>query len=249
MISKLRGTIRLVFFATGTLFYITRYLLKAAIIGNNLPRALRLLGQWTRILTNGLGLEIEVVGDIPQQAGLLVCNHRSYTDPFLLFDSIPAVPVGKAAIAKWPIIGIAGKLVGAVFIDRTSPESRKASREAIANRLQKDFFVINYAEGTTHTNPQTIDFKPGLFKEAAIAQFPIYPVALDFKLKEDAWVGDDVFIRHFLECFGKKKTYAKVRIGPAFKHTNPETLLTLTKNWIDHALIEIRKEWSINTNE
>ena len=249
MVSKLRGIIRLIFFAIGSLFYMTRYLLKAAIVGHNLTRSLRLLGQWTRILMNGIGLEIEVVGTIPKQAGLLVCNHRSYTDPFLLFGSISAVPVGKAAVAKWPIIGFAGKLAGAVFIDRASPESRKASREAIANRLQKDFFVINYAEGTTHTNPQTIDFKPGLFKEAAIAQFPIYPVALDYKLEEDAWVGDDVFIRHFLECFGKKKTAAKVRIGPAFKHTDPEILLTLTKNWIDHALVEIRAEWSNSTNK
>lgn len=249
MILKFRGAIRLIFFATGSLFYITRYLLKATITGNDLPRALRLLGQWTRILTYGLGLEIEVVGDIPKQAGLLVCNHRSYTDPFLLFGSIPAVPVGKAAVAKWPIIGIAGKLAGAVFIDRTSPESRKASREAIANRLQSGFFVINYAEGTTHTNPQTIDFKPGLFKEAAIAQFPIYPIALDYELEGDAWVGDDVFIRHFLECFGKRKTYAKVRIGPAFKHTNPETLLSLTKNWIDRSLVEIKEEWSNSTNK
>ncbi len=246
MISKLRGIIRLVFFAIGSIFYISRYLLKAAFIGNDLHRSLRLLSQWTRLLTKGLGLHITVAGNIPKQAGLLVCNHRSYIDPFLLFGSISAVPVGKAAVAKWPIIGIAGKLAGAVFIDRTSTESRKASREAIANRLENGFFVINYAEGTTHTNDQTIDFKPGLFKEAAIAQFPIYPVALDYQLEGDAWVGDDVFIRHFLQCFGKKNTYAKVRIGPAFNDTSADILLSNTKNWIDQALLDIKEEWSVD---
>ena len=243
MISKIRGILRLVFFATGSIFYISRYLLKAAFVGNDLARALRLLSEWTNFLAKGLGLKIERIGDLPTQAGLLVCNHRSYTDPFLLFGSIPAVPVGKAAVAKWPIIGLAGKLAGAVYIDRTSPESRKASRKAIADRLEKGFFVINYAEGTSHTNPQTIDFKPGLFKEAAIAQFPIYPVALEYQLTSDAWVGDDVFIRHFLECFGKKYTYARVHIGTALKDTSAATLLHTSKDWIDEALGELREEW------
>lgn len=245
MISKLRGIVRLIFFVIGSVFYINRYLLKATFIGNDLHRALRLLSQWTLLLTKGLGLNIEVEGEVPKQAGLLVCNHRSYIDPFLLFGSIPAVPVGKAEVAKWPIIGKAGKLAGAVYIDRTSPESRMASRDAIASRLQNGFSVINYAEGTTHTNPQTIEFKPGLFKEAVIAQFPIYPVALDYQLEKDAWIGDDVFIRHFLECFGKKKTYAKVRIGPALTNTNTDNLISLTKNWIDQALLEINEDWPV----
>jgi len=243
MISQFRAIIRLIFFAIGSLFYISRYLVKAIFVGNDLNRALRLLSQWTRILAKGLGLRIEVLGAIPKQAGLLVCNHRSYTDPFLLFGSVPSVPVGKAAVAKWPIIGLAGKLAGAVFIDRASSESRKASRKAIANRLQNGFFVINYAEGTTHINPQTTDFKPGLFKEAAIAQFPVYPVALEYSLQSDAWVDDDVFIRHFLSCFGKKYTYARIRIGPTLKNHNAEILLQSTKDWIDQNLWELRKGW------
>lgn len=248
MISKIRGILRLVFFAVGSVFYIARYLTKTVVAGNDLERALRLLSQWTNILTKVLGLQIEVMGAIPKQAGLLVCNHRSYTDPFLLFGSVPAVPVGKAAVANWPIIGLAGKLAGAVYIDRTSPESRKTSRKAIADRLQNGFFVINYAEGTTHINPQTTDFKPGLFKEAAIAQFPIYPVALEYQLDTDAWVGDDVFVRHFLECFGKKKTYARVRFGPAMKNLDAKELLVSSKQWIDEQLLDFRKDWFKKAN-
>ena len=243
MVSKVRAVLRLTFFAIGSLFYIFRYLVKAIFVGNDLERSLRLLSQWTRILTKGLGLKIEVLGEIPQEAGLLVCNHRSYTDPFLLFGNMAAVPVGKAAVANWPIIGLAGKLAGAVFINRTSIESRKAARIEIAERLKNGFFVINYAEGTTHTNSQTIDFKPGLFKEAALAQFPIYPVALDYRLVTDAWVGDDVFIRHFLACFGKRHTYARIRIGPAIANTNASELITQTKDWIDTELLMLRKDW------
>lgn len=243
MSSKVRGITRLIFFAIGTLFYIMRYLGKAIFVGYDLQRALRLLSQWTRILTKGIGLRIEIVGDLPKQAGLLVCNHRSYTDPFLLFGNIPAVPVGKAAIANWPIIGLAAKVVGAVFISRTSTESKKAARIVIADRLKNGFSVINYAEGTTHTNPQTIDFKPGLFKEAAIAPFPVYPIALEYQLTADAWVGDDVFIRHFLECFGKKNTYARVSFGPAILETDTILLMTQTKDWIDTELLRLRKDW------
>lgn len=243
MISKIRGVGRLVYFVIGSVFYICRYLIKGLFIGTDLNRSLRLLSEWTNLLNKGLGLRIEVMGDIPKQAGLLVCNHRSYTDPFLLFGSVPAVPVGKAAVATWPLIGLAGKLAGAVFIDRTSTESRKASRIAIADRLNNDFFVINYAEGTTHINPQTIKFKPGLFKDAAISQFPIYPVALEYQLDADAWIGDDTFIRHFLECFSKKNTYARVRFGPELKGSDASELLNNSQQWIDEQLLEFRRDW------
>jgi len=246
MISKIRASLRLLFFAIGSLFYITRYLIKATILGNDLQRALRLLSQWTRLLAKGLGLKIEVLGTVPTEAGLLVCNHRSYIDPFLLFGSVPAVPVGKAAVAKWPIIGLAGKLAGAVFIDRSSVESRAASRKAIADRLQNNFFVINYAEGTTHTNSQTTDFKPGLFKEAVIGQFLVYPVALEYQLATDAWVGDALFIPHFLACFGKKNTFARIKIGPPLTGSDADSLLHQTKDWIDTALLELRTNWFEN---
>ena len=243
MFLKIRGILRLAFFVIGSLFYIGRYLILVMFTGYDLQRALRLLSQWTNILNKGLGFKIEVIGTIPKQAGLLVCNHRSYTDPFLIFGSVPAVPVGKAAVATWPLIGLAGKLAGAVFIDRTNSESRKASRVAIADRLKKNFFVINYAEGTTHINPQTIKFKPGLFKDAAISQFPIYPVALEYQLDADAWIGDDTFIRHFLECFSKKNTYARVRFGPELKGSDATELLNVSQQWIDEQLLEFRRDW------
>ncbi len=245
MISKIRGVLRLFYFAIGSIFYMIRYLLKVIFVGYDLNRSLRLLSEWTRFLTKGLGLHIEVLGEIPTQAGLLICNHRSYTDPFLLFGSVPAVPVGKASVATWPLIGYAGKLAGAVFIDRSSPESRKASRIAIADRLNSGLFVINYAEGTTHIHPQTTAFKPGLFKDAALADFPIYPVALDYQSVSDAWVGDDVFIRHFLECFGKPNTYARVRFGPALKGTDAQALLENTQDWIDQNLTIMNEGWKL----
>lgn len=239
----LRAVFRLLFFAIGTLFYCFRYLFKAFFAGQDLERALRLLSQWTRSLNRGIGLQVTVKGPLPNKPGLLVCNHRSYTDPFLIFGNLPAVPVGKVAIASWPVIGLASKLVGTVYVERANSTRRNVSRKAITDRLKKGFFVINFAEGTTHTKPHTLAFKPGLFKEAIIGDFPVYPVALDYQQTTDAWVGDDLFLRHFLATFRKRTTQAKISYGPALKAKDVQSLMDDTQKWIDQELTILRKDW------
>ena len=243
MLSVIRASLRLSFFISGTLFYIFRYMFKAFFVGNDLDRALRLRRQWTRIFHPVLGVQIETFGNPPTEAGLLVCNHRSYYDPFLILGKVLALPVGKIEVTKWPVIGLAGKVSGAVFVDRHTKEGRQSAREEILETLQNGYCVINYPEGTTHANHQTIDFKPGLFRDAAKEQFIIYPIVHEYQRDEDAWIGDDTFLRHFFECFGKRKTYVRLSYGPQVKSETPEELLQKSKQWIDKELLRLRKDW------
>ncbi|MFT5766063.1 MAG: 1-acyl-sn-glycerol-3-phosphate acyltransferase, partial [Saprospiraceae bacterium] len=240
MIAYLRAVFRLIFFSAGAMFYVSRYLVKTIFTGPNLDRGIRLRKEYIQIFFPVLGITVKVAGDIPTTGGLLVCNHRSYVDPFLLLKDTPALPVGKAAVAHWPVIGIAARTSGAIFVDRKSPESRKKAREDITNAIAGGYFIINFAEGTTHKNGQTTAFKPGMFRDAAIAGFPIYPVALEYQRTSDFWVGDDTFIRHFLQCFGKRKTFAKVHYGKAIRGNDPEQLMAATKKQLDLSLLEIR---------
>jgi len=214
MRNKIRAFLRLTFFAIGSLIAILRYLIKAAIMGNDLNRALRIRKQWFRIINWSLGITIESFGQLPKETGLLVCNHRSYYDPILVLSQLFALPVGKSEVASWPIIGIGAKISGAIFVERRSPEGRQKARKEILKTIQEGYFVINYPEGTTHTNSQTIDFKPGMFKDAAVEGFPIYPIVHEYQEEKDAWVGDDTFIRHFFECFGKKKHIFELVMDP-----------------------------------
>ena len=243
MINKTRAFIRLFFFAIGSLLYILRYLLKAIFVGFDLDRILRIRMSWFKWINKGLGVEIEVFGNMPKEGGLIVCNHRSYFDPIIVLSQLLALPVGKAEMKSWPIIGLGARLSGVIFVQRKTPEGRSQARQDILKTIERGYAVINYPEGTTHTNAQTIDFKPGMFKDAAKVGFPIYPVALEYQQVNDAWVGDDTFIRHFVECFGKRKTKIRISYGPKLMSSETEKLMSDSKHWIDKELLNLRSNW------
>ena len=241
--NKIRAFFRLLFFAIGSIFYISRYLIKATIVGNDLDRALRLRKQWFGLINKSLGVRVEIFGEMPKESGLLVCNHRSYFDPLVVMQYLLALPVGKAEIETWPIIGYGAKVSGSIFVDRKTKEGRDKARQDILQTLRNGYFVINYPEGTTHIKPQTNDFKPALFKDAAAEGFTVYPVIQEYQRDEDAWIGDDTFIRHFFDCFGKKNTYVKLSYGPALKSDSAIELMEMSKQWIDKELLVLRKNW------
>ena len=241
--SWIRGLIRLLFFAIGSLYYILRCSLHAILVKDSLEGILKLRRLWFAQICWGLGIEVETRGKLPTLSGLLLCNHRSYFDPIVIMAKILAFPVGKASIKTWPIIGWGAKISGTIFVDRKSKVGRKAAREQMNETLQKGYFVINYPEGTTHTEAQTIAFKQGMFQDAAAKGFRIYPIALEYRNKVDAWVGDDTFLRHFMACFGKKKTFIRISYGTAIISDDANDLLLQTKDWINQELQVLRADW------
>lgn len=243
MINKIRAFFRLCFFAIGSIFYILRCLIKSTFTGLELEPILRLRLSWFKKINWSLGVVIETFGTAPKEAGLIVCNHRSYFDPIVVLSQLLALPVGKSELANWPIIGIGARVSGAIFVERKTKEGRQKAREEILETLKKGYFVINYPEGTTHTNAQTIDFKPGMFKDAANQGFYIYPVAIEYQETADAWVGDDTFLRHFFECFGKKHTRIRISYGPRLQSENLDQLMQHSKQWLDHELLRLRANW------
>jgi 1-acyl-sn-glycerol-3-phosphate acyltransferase len=249
MVHNLRATYRLAFFGLGAVFYISRYLIKSIFVGYSLDRGLRLRKEFTNILIPVLGIQIEVFGELPKGGGLLVCNHRSYFDPFIILKDIYAMPVGKAEVKKWPVIGTAAQVSGAIFVDRNNPESRKQARESISEAIKKGYFVINFPEGTTHTNEKTIAFKKGMFEDAAKENLTVYPVALEYQNDGDAFIGEDTFTPHFFKCFGKAHTMIRVAYGPSIESTTPEKILESSKQWIDKELFKLRQNWHNSTQK
>ena len=190
-----------------------------------------------------VGIQTEVHGRLPIGGGLLVCNHRSYIDPVLIMGSIPAIPIAKIQVSKWPVIGFGLKLTGMLFVDRESEEGRRQTKTDMTKTLLNNKAIINYAEGTTHTESQTIEFKKAMFYEAANSKFPIYPVAIEYENTTAAFIGKDTFLSHFIKCFSQKVVKARISYGPKIIGDNAEEILKSTKDWIDHELVNLRKDW------
>ena len=198
-----------------------------------------------RILHRILGSKITVYGKEPVNSGLIVSNHRSYFDPMVILKNILASPVGKKEVASWPLIGNVCKTTGVIFVKRENKASRNQTLNEVSSVLENGFSIYNTPEGTTHIKPTTISFKPGAFNIAAALGVPVMPVAIDYKNLDDAWIGDDTFVPHFLKCFSKWRTEIKVSyLNPIFSD-NVEELISLSKSQIDQELVRFRKDWNL----
>ncbi|NNK80969.1 MAG: hypothetical protein HKO93_05695, partial [Flavobacteriales bacterium] len=76
-----RGTYRALAFFLGGGWMMLRIGFMTLIKGEDLSRALRYKLHFLRWLLPTMGLKIDYYGDPPREAGLLMCNHRSYFDP------------------------------------------------------------------------------------------------------------------------------------------------------------------------
>lgn len=180
-----------------------------------------------------LNIRRHVIGIPPDVRGVIMCNHRSYIDIVLIPSAVPYVIVAKRQVRAWPIIGQAAVSVKTIFVDRDSPESRRRTRDAIHSRLSQGLSVLIFPEGTTHEGPGVLDYKPGMFHTCAAEGFPVIPAAVEFRDRSAAWVGDDTFIRHFIQTFGKWRTEVDLSIGTPFTGNDGDALRRKTQEWAD----------------
>lgn len=240
---KLRALVRgilLIFSLINTVF---RLGVRPLFYGFNLPWALKIRRLWVLRTINLLGIKIEVQGIPPEGTFVFVGNHRSYIDPIVVLRDVKALPVAKAEVASWPLIGYGAKVSGVMYVKRESKRSRADTLDVMKEVLISGYSVLVYPEGTTHTLPHTMEFRQGAFKMASREGLKIVPMAIEYDDMGDAWVGDDTFIPHFIRCFGKKETRVKIAYGKPIEIINPAEGTMQTREWIDHKMLDMRKEF------
>ncbi|RMF30671.1 MAG: 1-acyl-sn-glycerol-3-phosphate acyltransferase [Bacteroidetes bacterium] len=219
------------------LLFLTPVLLRALLFGQDLHFALRVRQRFVWAAVRLLGLRIRLQGKPPEGGPyLFVGNHRSYLDPVVALAHIRALPVAKAEMASWPVIGFAARATGILYVKREEKTSRHRTLLAMEDLLGRGFSILLYPEGTTHQEPRTRPFRKGAFSLAARRGFPVVPVAIEYPRKEVAWVGNDTFLPHFLKTFRHPITEVHIAYGPPLQDSDPHTLLSHTRTWIDQWL-------------
>jgi 1-acyl-sn-glycerol-3-phosphate acyltransferase len=127
-------------------------------------------------------------------------------------------------------------MAGVLFVHRGSKESRSSVLETMRTLIEKGFSLVVFPEGTTSRAPSFLPFKSGAFKLAAQKTISIVPMAIEFVDPDDAWVGDDTFLRHFFQTFRKKKIQIRMSIGPSFVDADSERLKRNIHEWIETEL-------------
>ena len=83
------------------------------------------IGRWSRMLVGACGIDVSfqahpgagTLGNLPG-GSLIVSNHVSWVDIFVIDGQCPASFVAKAEIAAWPLVGTLVSRTGNLFIER-----------------------------------------------------------------------------------------------------------------------------------
>lgn len=205
---------RFFYFAFSTIIHIAGFLFFVLIGKSKQVAGARLRRRWLSHVPAEMGLMMQVEGEPHKGTCLFVANHIGYTDPFLILIKVEANVVAKAEILRWPLIGLAGYLVGTIFVKRDNKNSRTQTANAIKEALESGTSILVFPEGTTSAGPGTLPFRPRSFEAAQMAGVPVQPIAILYESPRVAYIGDHTFIPHFFQLFRLKKIQCRVSFGP-----------------------------------
>lgn len=208
------------------------------LFGASLPWAMRVRRSAARSALWWMRVRIVHIGEPPVGTFLYIGNHQSYLDPVVTLKFTDAMPVAKAEVENWPVIGRGVKATGVLFVKREHKGSRADTLRSVKKALLNDCSILIYPEGTTTDQPRTLPFRPGAFHVAAEVGVPIVPVAILYGRQSDAWIGDDTFIRHFFGTFGHWETQVRLQFGAPIRGNDGEQLRLECQAAIDQMLQE-----------
>lgn len=186
------------------------------------PRMQRIIKQiWSRWLVRALGVRIRNSGPVPLPGTLVVCNHISWLDVFVLNGIAPTTFVCKDDVKSWPGLGTLVSHSGTLFIERGSRSAAARAAQAIAERLKMKECVAVFPEGTTTQGKTLLPFRSALFQAAIEAETSVQPVALQY-LEPDgtltvspAYDGDLTFMQSLMSIVRTPRIFARVAYLPA----------------------------------
>lgn len=141
---------------------------------------LRLLQDWSAALLDALGVDLEVDLGCAPAGALLVANHISWLDIFVINAALPAAFIAKAEVCDWPLIGWLAARNGTIFLRRGSRGHARIVNAEIADLLSRGRHVAVFPEGTTSDGRCLLHFHAALLQPALSAGRPVVPVALSF---------------------------------------------------------------------
>src|SRR5262245_57103380 len=146
-----------------------------------------------------------VHGDVPRGTALIVANHVSYLDPIAILPHCPAIPIAKAEVSGWPIVGDIGAALGVIFLARRDPAARVRVLRQIHDLLAAGVPVLNFPEGTTTRGDTVRPFLRGSFGIAQHLGVPVVPVAIRYRDPQMAWCGGAAFLPHYIKVAGQRQ--------------------------------------------
>ena len=121
--------------------------------------------------------------------------------------------VSRADLSQWPLIGLAGRKLGTVFVDRTSTRSGAATIRTVRNLLRAGETITIFPEGTTYTGDEVRPFHAGGLAAVIGTNAVVVPVGLAYARGSQAAFGDETFPQHLTRMAAAPPSFVVVSIG------------------------------------
>lgn len=143
-------------------------------------RRLRLKQRWSRHLLDIVGVELEADLTHLVPGSLVVANHISWLDIFVINAARPCAFVSKEEVRRWPLMGWLAAVNDTVFLKRGSRGHARQINQEIADLLAAGEHVAVFPEGTTTDGTHVLHFHAALLQPALAAGRPVVPAAISY---------------------------------------------------------------------
>lgn len=187
---------------------------------------------WAKRACRILSLHVRMKGAASIVRGtLFVSNHVSWMDIIALSSLIEAKFLSKETVKYWPVIGALASASGTLFIRRGKYFAVNGVIETIREKLDNNYSILIFPEGTTTDGRRVGRFHAAMFKSVSDSGHFVQAVALRYRRhgKPDElapYIGNDNFLGHLF----KVASLGETRLEVAF--TMPFQALNLSRNAI-----------------
>jgi 1-acyl-sn-glycerol-3-phosphate acyltransferase len=173
---------------------------------------------------------------------LIVCNHISWLDIFVVLALKPARFVAKIEIASWPLVGLLVRGVGTLFIERGRRHAVHQLNERIEFVLNAGQCVAVFPEGTTSDGRRLLPFHANLLEPAIRSGAAVIPIGLRY-LRPDGspheavdFTGDTSLVGSMLRIFGASRLRVRVIELPPVRGTRRHAVAAEARTALAQAL-------------
>lgn len=179
---------------------------------------------WARRMLGVFGVEPSVAGPFVEEGKLypgtdsrgvgrlFLFNHRSGMDILLSLAFFDGTLVSRADLASWPVIGLAARRVGTLFVNREDAHSGAAVIQEMAKALERGQGICIYPEGTVFPGDPVRPLKSGAFRAAQRVGAELIPVGFAYG-EEEAGYGDESFMAHMQRVASLERITVAVQVG------------------------------------
>lgn len=150
----------------------------------NQTKRRRILKTWSRQLLDifNIGIRTEGEWSVRGESGcLVVANHVSWLDVFVLNTIYPSRFIAKAEVRNWPLVGWLCKRSNTIFIERAMRQDAASVNLRVSTLLKQGICVGLFPEGTTTDGKQAGHFHSALIQPAIDAGAMLCPIALRYQ--------------------------------------------------------------------